>query len=192
MVMDISIRRSLFEAELFEVLEGDVVIQEIRLPFLGKKFPLPKRFESLEIFLRWAADTERKGARNKVYYLLGLRDYPEVLLARKLKEAGYSKSVSQEALEEAKRLGYIQEGVYEAKAIEKEFRKGYGPRYIEGKLKAQGLSAQGVKQWYTPERQKECAGRLVQKLKKKERPKIIRALQQKGFDLDIILQIVPR
>ena len=188
--MNVQLKPSSLEKGMFELIVEGTVDREIFIPFLTPKMHFPNEFVSLEEFEEWLKNVELKFARKKVYWLLGARNYPSVQLLRKLKESGYSDSVSELVVEEVKSLGYVQDEEFVSGAIEREFRKGYGPRYIEQKLRSKGLPADEVRRLITSERQKERALEWMKKQKKLDRSKLTRSLQQRGFDFEIIRQVI--
>lgn len=119
-------------------------------------------------------------ARRKAFRLLSLQNYHSAVLRRKLEQKGCSAEVCQKVVEECKRLGFVNDDA----AILREFRRGYGPRYIEFKL---NVSRQEVRKLITREMQREKIKELLPKLGPRE--KAIRTLQRKGFDLDIAIEI---
>lgn len=125
-----------------------------------------------------------KLARKAAFRLLAMRSYHSVKLRQKLIDKGFSEEICDGVIEECKRLGFLQDEEWERNAILREFRRGYGPRYIEMKLR---LSRQKVRGLVTRAMQRERIGQLLEKLGPKE--KALRALQRRGFDLDIAIEI---
>lgn len=119
-------------------------------------------------------------ARRKAFRLLSLQNYHSAVLRRKLEQKGFSAEVCDKVVEECKRLGFVKDD----QAILREFRRGYGPRYIEFKI---GVSRQEVRKLITREMQREKIKEMLPKLGPRE--KAIRTLQRKGFDLDIAIEI---
>lgn len=188
--MSFQLKPSSVEKGIFEVLEKGSVVKELPISFLNPKVAIPPHFSSLEELEKWLAECEVKLARKKIYQLLNARSYPSVILRRKLRDLGYSASICERVLSEVKELGYVQDEQFLESSIESDFRRGYGPRYIEQKLKSKGLSSNLVRQFITPERQREKISECRRKIKHTERSKIIRSLQQKGFDFEIILETI--
>jgi|GEM_PF-1494687 SOS response regulatory protein OraA/RecX len=186
--MGIQLRRSHIEEGMFEILDGEAVVQEMLIPFLGKAASFPEEFESLLFLEQWLSESEIKWARQKAVRLLGARNYCGLFLFRKLKEDGYSDSICDLVVEEMKELGYIQDQEFLEHAIAKEFAKGYGPRWIEQKIKSKGLPMQAVRRFITPEMQEKKMQEYLEKQKERNRQKNIRILQQRGFDFDLILR----
>jgi len=83
-------------------------------------------------------------------------------------------------IQDCKRLGFLKDD----EVILSLHRRGYGPRYIEFKLR---LPRQEVRALITRSMQKEKVLELKSKLGSKE--KAMRTLQRKGFDLDIVIEI---
>jgi len=188
--MSIRLKRSAIEKGMFEIWDGEEVVQEMSIPFLRESVRFPAQFVSLSALEQWLTEQELKLARQKALRLLGARNYCGLFLFRKLKEGGYSASICTDVVEEMKRLGYVQDQEFLDHAIAREFAKGYGPRFIEQKLKSKGLSSQEVRRSITPEMQEQKMREWLKKQKSLDRQKNIRALQQRGFDFDLILQVV--
>ncbi|MBS0625080.1 MAG: RecX family transcriptional regulator [Verrucomicrobia bacterium] len=181
--MDYQLQQSRVEKGIYEVLQNGEVIRELEIRFLLPKTPTFSTLEDLEV---WVAESEEKLARKKIYQFLSARNYSSAELQSKLQKLGISAPICTRIIEEVKRLGYIQDGEYLENAIEKEFRKGYGPRYIEMKLQSKGLDSRSVRDLITRERQREKILELQNR--KRDRAKLIRFLQQRGFDYDIIIE----
>ncbi len=85
-----------------------------------------------------------------------------------------------------RRLGYlddVEEGRRRSESLKK---RGYGPRYIAAKLKSVGLTAPAI----SFSEQRAAIAALLQKeaWRKKEKKKMIQALERRGFDLQCILE----
>ncbi len=186
-----TIRRSLIDPDLFEVWLNDDLLEEISAPFTIRKFP--SSFDSLEAVIRWLQDKEWKLARYWGYRWLSQKNHSTVQMRRKLEQKRFSVSVCDRLIEELKRNGYLQDDAVAESAIFREWKKGYGPRYIEMKLRSQGLNGEKVREFITDEMQKEQIGRLISKFSKfsarSEKQKSVRLLQRRGFDLHLIIEI---
>lgn len=119
-------------------------------------------------------------ARKYALRLLSMKSYHTAVLKRKLERKGFSSESSERVIQDCKRMGLIQDD----EAILREFRRGYGPRYIEYKLQ---ISSKEVREVITRAMQREKIKEMQKKLLPKE--KAMRTLQRKGFDLDIIIEI---
>jgi SOS response regulatory protein OraA/RecX len=175
----ITLVRSHIDPRWYEVRRGEEVLQEIEVRF--QLFRIPRSFMSVEAALRWLQETERKLAKNKVHRLLGARSYPKTLLFRKLMEKGYGEEVCRGIVDELEQLGYIQDEGYAAQLIEREFRRGYGPRVIEMKLKSKGLGTELVRKIVTESMQREKIRELMKK-------KSMQAIARRGFDFHLVMQ----
>jgi SOS response regulatory protein OraA/RecX len=114
-------------------------------------------------------------AKGKKYAfrLLSMRNYHSRALFRKLESKGYSKEICEQVVAECKRLGFLQDEGF----VLQELRRGYGPRYIEWKWQLERGEARRV---ISREMQREQIARFAKKG--------ARALQRRGFDLDLILE----
>lgn len=119
-------------------------------------------------------------AKRYAFRLLSMRNYHSAVLFRKLSQKGAEDEVCEKVIAECRRLGFIKD----EEAILREFRRGYGPRYIEYKLR---LSREEVRKIITRGMQREKIEELLPKLGEKQ--KALRALQRRGFDLDIAVEI---
>lgn len=109
-----------------------------------------------------------------------MRNYHSSVLANKLERKGCPKEICERVIADCKKLGILNDD----EAILRELRLGYGPRAIEYKLH---LSRAEVRQTITREMQRERIRELLLKLGAKE--KAVRALQRRGFDLDLVIEI---
>jgi SOS response regulatory protein OraA/RecX len=164
---------------MIEIWEGQTVLQEIEVVFPIRKFP--SSFPSLDSALKWLLGMEKKLAKVKATRLLAMRSYPSTVLLQKLEEKGFSKKISESVIEELKVLGYLQDDDYWTHLIQKEFQRGYGPRYLESKKKA---PATKVREMITESMQRKKIRELLKKFSSPQ--KAAQALARRGFDLDCI------
>ncbi|HSX25943.1 MAG TPA: regulatory protein RecX [Chlamydiales bacterium] len=181
--MAFTLQRSAIDPNLLEVWCESQCIEEIFAPFIIRKIPVS--FDSIERVKKWLVEIEWKLARSRAYWLIARRSYASGVLRQKLVEKRFSAAVCDRVIEELEKSGYLNDGAFFEQAILREFRRGYGPKYIEMKLKAQGRK---VRELVTPEMQKERIRQLLPKLKG-DRQKAMRALFRRGFDLDLIQTI---
>jgi SOS response regulatory protein OraA/RecX len=120
--------------------------------------------------------------------LLSFKSFSMSELRKKLTRRGYAPQEIEPVLEKYQRLGFLNDQDLSARRIEAYKRRGYGPHYITGKLKQQGLKPS----CYTPEEQKEVISRLLKSpiYARKNRNQRIAALQRRGFDLHVIFETV--
>jgi SOS response regulatory protein OraA/RecX len=147
------LRRSSLEPSYFEVCEGEMIVQEIWAPFQIRK--IPSSFESLEEITRYLQETEWKLAKGAAYRYLAARSLASPMLMQKLKKKQFSEEVCRKVVEELEKLGYLQDDEFERSLILREFKRGYGPKVIELKLKAKGLGSRKVRELITREMQSE-------------------------------------
>ncbi len=119
-------------------------------------------------------------ARRTAIRLLSMRNYHTEVLARKLEKKGCPKEICEQVIADCKRLGFLND----EHAVLRELRRGLGPRAIEFKLQ---LDREEVRKWITRDMQREKIRELIPKLGSRE--KAIRALQRRGFDLDLVIEI---
>ena len=137
------------------------MIREIRAPF--RIWKIPKSFETLEEIERWLKETEWKLARLSAYRLIAMRNYPAAELLRKLEQRRFSPSVCTLVVEELKKNGYLRDAEYAEAAILREFHRGFGPRYIELKLRSKGLNGEKIRELITDAMQRKKIRELIAK-----------------------------
>ena len=120
--------------------------------------------------------------------LLSLKSFSTSELRKKLMRRGYAPEAIEPLLKKYQRLGYLNDQDLSARRIEAYKRRGYGPHYIAGKFKQQGLKPSS----FTPDEQKEAIDRLLRSpiYANKNRNQRISALQRRGFDLHTIFETV--
>ncbi|HEX2579164.1 MAG TPA: RecX family transcriptional regulator [Rhabdochlamydiaceae bacterium] len=123
-----------------------------------------------------------------VLRLLSLKSYSTCELRKKLVRRGFDPPEIEIVLEKFQKLGFLNDQDLAERRGEAYKRRGYGPHRIAGKFKQQGLNPSS----YSPEEQKEIILRLLKSpiYARKDRHKKIAALQRRGFDLEIIFEVV--
>lgn len=120
--------------------------------------------------------------------LLSLKSYSICELRKKLIRRGFDPQEIEPVLEKYQRLGFLNDQDLTVRRIEAYKKRGYGPHWIAGKFKQQGLKPSS----YTQEEQQEIILRLLKTpiYARKDRNKQIAALQRRGFDLEAIFQVL--
>ena len=120
--------------------------------------------------------------------LLSLKSYSTYELRKKLIRKGFDPQDIEPVLEKYQKLGFLNDKDLTIRRIEAYNTRGYGPHWIAGKFKQQGLKPSS----YTSEEQKEIILRLLKTpiYARKDRNKQIAALQRRGFGLEIIFDTV--
>jgi regulatory protein len=120
--------------------------------------------------------------------LLSLKSYSTYELRKKLIRRGFDAHDIEPVLEKCRRWGFLNDKDLTERRIEAYKKRGYGPHWIAGKFKQQGLKPSS----YTQQEQKEIILRLLKNpiYARKDRNKQIAALQRRGFDLEVIFQTV--
>lgn len=123
-----------------------------------------------------------------VLRLLSLKSYSTYELRKKLIRKGFEPQEVEIVLEKFQKLGFLNDQDLAERRVEAYKRRGYGPHRIAGKFKQQGLKPSS----YCPQEQKEIILRLLNSpaFLRKDRNKKIAALQRRGFDLEIIFEVV--
>lgn len=119
-------------------------------------------------------------ARKRAFWLLSRKNYHSALLLKKLIDKGASEATAQAVIKDCIRLGFINDD----DAILKELKKGWGPRAIEFRLRLKRGEARRV---ISREMQKQQISEM--KAKAKNREKVFRNLQRKGFDIELLVEI---
>ena len=97
----------------------------------------------------------RKSAREAAYYKLGRGDVSEFMLRKHLKDKGYEREEIEEALEEIKSLGYIDDAKYGALYIRYGLNKGWAMGRIKRELAKRGVSSEDMARAYEEFRDRE-------------------------------------
>jgi len=123
-----------------------------------------------------------------VLRLLSLKSYSTYELRKKLIRKGFVPQEIETVLEKFQKLGFLNDQDLAERRGAAYKRRGYGPHRIAGKFKQQGLKPSS----YSPEEQKEIILRLLETpaFLRKDRNKKIAALQRRGFDLEILFDII--
>ncbi len=181
------LQRSTIDHQWLEIHSQTGIVAEVKVPFCIRRFP--KSFDSLDTVHSWLKDTERRLVKLKAYQLVSMRSYASSVLLSKLMERGYARSVCLDVVDELKALGYVQDEEFAKGLVLREFAKGYGPRYIEMKLKSIGLSSDLVAQLITPSMQRKKMMDLKNKWGEKAQ---IQKFIRRGFDLQIAIEILSK
>lgn len=127
---------------------------------------------------------EEKAAKKEALRLLAQRSHFAEELFKKIQSKGLSSTAIQTALIYCQKLGYLNEQDKTASFVEREKRKGMGPKLIALKLKAKGVKttvAQGTDEQLT------AIKKLIEKrYANKEKHKVYQALMRRGFDDEAI------
>jgi len=147
--------------------------------------------------------TSRKDAMNTAVRILTYRDHSKYELKRKLKQRGFTSEVIDTVIIECQRLNYIDDQRTARVYISQLKRKCFGKRHIRMALKKKRLSGAVIEKIllenYTEAEDRENAGKLLKKKmktfnreedSKKRRDKIFRFLYSRGFNKDIIVDLL--
>jgi len=120
---------------------------------------------------------------------LSLKSYSTYELKKKLLKKGFTSEEIDPVLDKYQRLGFLSDSDLADRRIEAFKKRGYGPHWIAGKLRTQGLKTAA----YSLEEQKTIIQKLLKtpNFARKEKPKQIAALQRRGFDLEAIFSVFP-
>ena len=123
-----------------------------------------------------------------VLRLLSLKSFSSFELRKKLLRRGFNTSEIEAVLQKYTSRGYINDRELAERRAELYKKKGYGPLWISGKLKTQGLRLTS----YSWDEQKAIVEKLINTpaFAKKEKNKQIAALQRRGFDLEVIFHVI--
>lgn len=132
---------------------------------------------------------ENEKAKQYVLRLLTQRNYSSWQLRSKLLKKGFSDTVADEQLEWLRRVDLIRDDLLLSDAIERDLKKGYGPRAILWRLSAKGFPKKVVSRAL-----EQGAPRAVQiqkiaewsAKKKGDKRKIASDLIRRGFDPGVV------
>ena len=129
-----------------------------------------------------------KNAKLVALRLLSIKSRTILELRKKLTLRGFSLQEIDDAIETCRQYGYLNDEEEAARRIERLKRKGYGPYLIAAKLEAQGLKAPKM----SFDDQIGVIRNLITKpaWKKKEKRKLMAALQRRGFNVECILEVI--
>ena len=174
--MSFRLSKSRFDPTIFEIYENEIIADEIRIAFPVKKIPFA--FDSLEEIHQWVQETESKLAWHSACASLAIRNHASQQLKAKLERKGFSSDVIEKTTAKLVDMGLIKDDEWIFALIEKELRSGHGPRYIEAKLRSQGIPFSEGRKMVTKERQQEAIERLIKKKGSMDKA----ALLRRGFD----------
>ncbi len=123
-----------------------------------------------------------------VLRLLSIKSRTVHELRKKLSLKGFGEDEIEQAIQKFTRLGYLNDQEIVDRRFEALLKRGYGPRLIALKFKQQGLKMPP----YSTSLQKQVAQNLLKTaaFKKKDSQKQGAALQRRGFDLEVIYQLI--
>jgi regulatory protein len=149
------------------------------------------------------ANTSRTDAMNTAARILTHRDHSKYELKQKLQQRGFASKVIDTVIGECERLNYIDDPRTAHVYISQLKKKCFGKRYIRMALRKKRLSGAVIKKIllenYTEAEEHENAGKLLKKKmktfnreedSKKRRDKIYRFLYSRGFNKDVITDLI--
>lgn len=133
---------------------------------------------------------EREKAKQYALRLLSARPYASHRLRTKMLEKGYSEEIVSEWIEWLKRVDLLQDDALLASLVERELKRGYGPRAIQWKLRGRGFSSEEIIRALAKsapvERQREAVQTWARKKGGDLRART-NELVRRGFDADLVL-----
>lgn len=123
-----------------------------------------------------------------VIRLLAIKSRTTEELRKKLSLKGFGRDEIELTIQKFTKLGYLNDQEILERRFEAFLRRGYGPRLVAMKFKQQGLKMPP----YSTALQKQVALNLLKTaaFKKKDPQKQGAALQRRGFDLEVIYQVI--
>lgn len=123
-----------------------------------------------------------------VLRLLSIKSRTVEELRKKLILKGFGHPEIEAVIQKFIKMGYLNDQEIVDRRFESYLKRGYGPRLIALKFKQQGLKMPP----YSASLQKEVAEKLLKtaSFKKKDLQKQGAALQRRGFDLEVIYQVI--
>lgn len=123
-----------------------------------------------------------------VLRLLAIKSRTTEELRKKLILKGFSAAEIEPVIQKFTKLGYLNDQEMSERRFQIYLQKGYGPRYIALKMKQQGLRMPP----YPAHLQRQVATHLLKTaaFQRKDSAKKGAALQRRGFDLEVIYQVI--
>jgi regulatory protein len=123
-----------------------------------------------------------------VLRLLSIKSRTVHELRKKLSLKGFGEEEIEQVIQKFTRLGYLNDQEIVDRRFEAFLKRGYGPRLIVLKFKQQGLKMPP----YPTSLQRQVARELLKTaaFKKKDPQKQGAALQRRGFDLEVIYELI--
>ena len=123
-----------------------------------------------------------------VLRLLGLKSLSSFELRKKLTRRGFAAAEIETVLNKYIDRGFINDRELAERRAELYKKKGYGPLWVSGKLKTQGLKMIS----YSRDEQRAVLEKWMTTpaFVKKEKNQQIAALQRKGFELEVIFSVI--
>jgi len=156
-----------------------------------------------EAYILDQAKTARTGAMNAAVRILTHRDHSKYELKRKLQQRGFASDVIDTVIQECERFNYIDDKRTARVYISQLKRKRFGKRHIRMALKKKRLYDAAIEEMlmenYAEIEERKNADKLLEKKKttfsreedlKKRRDKIYRFLYSRGFDKDVIADLI--
>jgi regulatory protein len=147
--------------------------------------------------------TSRTDAMNSAVRILANRDHSKYELKQKLRQRGFASKVIDTVMVECERLNYINDHRTAHVYISQLKRKCFGKRYIRMALKKKRLSSTAIENFllenYPEADEHENAAKLLEKKMetferekdlKKRRDKMYRFLYSRGFNKDVITNLI--
>lgn len=133
---------------------------------------------------------EREKAKQYALRLLSARPYASHRLRSKMLEKGYSEEIVSEWIEWLKRVDLLQDDALLSSLIERELKRGVGPKGIQWKLRGKGFSSEesvrAIAKTATLERQREAVRAWAAKKGGAVRL-LAKELIRRGFAPDLVL-----
>ncbi len=127
-------------------------------------------------------------AKQYALRLLSLRSYSSHQLRAKMLKRGFSEEVVSKWIAWLCSVNLLQDDLLLTSLVEREMKRGYGPKAILWKLRNKGFSSEEIARAIpTLEAQKEAI-RAWSKKRGKDMRKCASDLIRRGFDVDLVLQ----
>jgi len=174
--------------------------RDLHTSIYGKRPTLPKSI-SLEDFQEQFTQYEFQRAKVYVYNRLAARSMHSRELEKMLKERLVSSECIGRLLDECRSMGYLNDREWVENAIRTEMSRKKGPKAILQKLRMKGIAVEEIEailsEMDSEEGQKERLRKLLETKYRnrdledyREREKVIGALVRKGYDFQIIREVL--
>ncbi len=169
--------------------------------FFPKHFSFPEHLSTIEDLEEFYFRTEFQSGNRLIIAKLAVRNYYSGELKKLLKEKGVSDKTIARIIKNCKEDGYLDDEAWIAGFVNRERRNKNGPALTRLKLKRIGIPEHLIENALAPVQEDEVQEEGVRKILQtkyssrnlkdiKEKNKVVAGLMRKGFDFDIVIEIV--
>lgn len=153
-----------------------------------------KEFSTKKELLEWVDRIELQFVQKKAYDYLAIRNYPSSVLKEKLLNLFLDPQKVEDVITLCIQSKYCDDQSWVDQFVQQQLQKGYGPLLIQAKLMQKKLPKNCIEkaiQSVSLEEQRHAILQKIKQLKNKKTPEeIIGFLQNRGFSLEVLYQII--